>query len=431
MKYHVGVIVVLTLLGAGLASATDYEIERWDLEEGTEVILVEDHRTPLVNVVIEIPVGHWSPWAREQHAEEAFEIQDYDPDGTLRARADQLSADLGVRMGAYASTVSASCLREDLKSVLRLIGDVLTNRDFDKHELKRWNKSAKLAWKGSQKEPEFRLGQVGARLLYEADDPRRRGYEEPRRMITDGNRLAEARDVVARVPGRVIAFAGDLTRDDAERFASGLLPPVAESPPEGLEPVLGPVTAMEDISREHVETMPRIKQTFFGYGRHSLTYDDPSYPAFIVADHVLAGHFFSRMYKALRHEGGETYSAGTEGSGGVYREGYALVTYTRAENAEATEDKLREVLRVFHEGGITEEERQAAVGFLLGRRPFGRQSPAQILGRCLWERRHGLPTDFYDDLIDRTARVPLDEINAFIREFYDPAGFAMLKVSPK
>ena len=31
---------------------------------------------------------------------------------------------------------------------------------------------------------------------------------------------------------------------------------------------------------------------------------------------------------------------------------------------------------------------------------------------------------------DRAAQVELDEINAFIREFYDPENFAMLKVSP-
>jgi predicted Zn-dependent peptidase len=176
--------------------------------------------------------------------------------------------------------------------------------------------------------------------------------------------------------------------------------------------------------------MPRIEQTFFAYGRHSLTYDDPLYPAFLVADNVLGGHFFSRMYKALRHEGGETYGARTSGSGGVYREGYALVTFTRADNVEVTANKLREIVSVLHEDGITEEERQAAVGFLLGRRPFYRQSPAQVLSRHMWERRHGLPLGFYDELIDRTARIELHEINAFIREFYDPEQFAMLKVAP-
>ena len=44
-------------------------------------------------------------------------------------------------------------------------------------------------------------------------------------------------------------------------------------------------------------------------GRESLPREDPDYPAFMVASHVLGGHFYSRLNVALRHEGGETYGA--------------------------------------------------------------------------------------------------------------------------
>jgi predicted Zn-dependent peptidase len=425
----------LALLGSAVAPsparAVEYEVQQWQLEPGTEVLLVEDHRAPLVTVTIEFPVGHWSAWARDHHAEEACDIQMHDPAGSLRARADRLSVDLSVGMGSHHAAVTASCLREDVAAVLDLVRDVLGNRDFDAAELKRWNKNDRLEWDASRKEPWFRLTQAGARLLYDADDPRRRDSEKPRPRITNSARLAEARDVVVRLPGRVIAFSGDLTRADAERMAAGLLPPVTDSPPDGLSPVLAPMTPMDELPAEHVETMPKIQQTFFAYGRHSLAYDSPQYPAFLVADHVLGGHFFSRMYQALRHEGGETYGTGTTGHGGTHREGYALVTFTRGDNAEVTEQKLRDVLLRLHDGGITEEERQAAVGYLVGSRAFSRQAPSQILERRLWERRHGLPAGFYDALVDRAAQVGLDEINAFTREFYDPSLFKMIEISPQ
>ena len=424
-------LFVLASIAGMPAHGIGREVQLWQLEPGTEVVLVEDHRAPLVQVTLEFPVGHWSPWAEENHAEEAFEIQMYDPEGSLRERADRLAVDLSVGMGSHASVITIGCLREDVEAALELVRDLFGNRDFDTAELKRWNKSDGLDWKGSQKEPDFRLGQAGARLLYAGDDPRRKEYEKPRSRITNVARLAEARDVVVRIPGRVIGFAGDITRADADRLAAGLLPEALDTPPDGLKPVLAPMTPIAELPPVHVETMPKIQQTFFGYGRHSLTYDSPHYPAFMVADNVLGGHFFSRMYRALRHEGGETYGAGTTGSGGTHPEGYALVTFTRGENAAATEEKLRDVLKRLHEGGITEEERQAAVGYLLGRRPFSRQSPGQILNRFLWERRHGLPAASYDELIDRAAKTPLAEINAFIREFYDPRQFAMVKVSPK
>jgi zinc protease len=188
---------------------------------------------------------------------------------------------------------------------------------------------------------------------------------------------------------------------------------------------------MAQLPRRHVEAMPKIQQTFFGYARHSLTYASPDYPAFVIADQVLGGHFFSRMYRALRHEGGETYGAGTTGEGGPWAEGYALWTFTRGENVALTEEKLRDVLRVLHEGGITEDERQAAASHLVGQRAFSRQAPSQILNRYLWERRYGLPAGFYDDLVDRAAAVPLADVNAFVRDFYDPRHFSMLLISPE
>jgi len=375
-------------------------------------------------------VGIWSPWARSNHAQEAFEIQLYDPDARLRARADELAADLSVSLGSHAATISAACLREDLDEVLELIAQLLSNDELDGKELKRWKHGSKLDWKSSQKIPQFVLGQAVARMLFVPQDPRRLSYEKPQAVSTSVGRLVTVRNTMVRLPGRVIGFAGALDEETARHLASALLPQVLEEMPDGLEPDLLPVVPVDERPSEQTQTLGRINQTFYHYGRESLTYEDPEYPAFLIADHVLGGHFHSRMYEALRHEGGETYSAHTVGEGGTEREAYGMQTFTRAENTETTEAKLRRVLEVFHEQGITAEEQLAAVGFLVGRRPFTRQSPGQILSRYLWERRNGLPAGFHDDLIDRAAQVPRAEINAFIREFYDPDLFQMIRVQP-
>jgi len=422
-------LTALALL-AWLPAVAGGEARNWQLDDSTTLVLVEDHRAPLVQVVIEFPVGSWSPWARDNHAPEAFEIQLYDPQARLRGRADELAADLSVSLGPHAATVEAACLRDDLEQVLELIGQLLSNGEFDKKELKRWKHGSKLEWKSSQKIAQFVLAQATARMFFATRDPRRLPYEKPQSLSTSPERLAAVRDTIVRLPGRVIGFAGALDEQTARRLASALLPQVLDELPEGMEPDLQPVIPVDERPVEQTLTLGRINQTFFHYGRESLTYDDPQYPAFLIADHILGGHFHSRMYEALRHEGGETYSAYTVGKGGTAPGAYGMQTFTRAENAETTEAKLRGVLERFHDLGITEDERQAAVGFLEGRQPFTRQSPGQILGRYLWERRHGLPAGFRDDLVRRATQVPLAEINLFIRAFYDPQTFQMLRVQP-
>jgi len=172
--------------------------------------------------------------------------------------------------------------------------------------------------------------------------------------------------------------------------------------------------------------LARLTQVYFALAREAPALTDREYAAFLVADHVLGGHFYSRLYVALRHGEGDTYATGTIREGEPATGAYGLWTYSRTANA--IEAKLRGVLSKFHDGGITEEERADAAGYLKGRRAFNVQAPGQVLDRILWERSRGLDPGYRDALVERAAALPLDEINAFVKRFYDPARFTMIRV---
>lgn len=423
--------VATACVAAAVSLALAAQVESWPLDAGTEVALVEDHRAPFVSLRVEFPVGTWSPWFRHAHAAEAFEIQMYDPASALRRRADAIGAGISFDAGDRYSTVSASCLKDDLPQLLQLIRDTLANREFDRKELRRWAQAQTLEWDGSQKEPEFRAAQAIARMLYQKEDPRRREYEKPDSMETSQDRLVRARDAVVRIPGRIVTFAGDLSRAEATAAATGLLPETVAEPPGELKAALGPVTSESARPRELDVRLPRLTQVYFTSVRDMIPVTDPDYPAYFIANHVLGGYFYSRLYRALRHEGGDTYGAGSGGPADPVAQDYALYTFTRAGNAADAEGKLRETLRVFHDQGITEAERADAVSYLLGHRPFLRETPAQIMSRFLYERRFGLPAGFLDDVIDRASKLPVAEINRFIERFHDPAKFTMVRVEPQ
>ena len=55
---------------------------------------------------------------------------------------------------------------------------------------------------------------------------------------------------------------------------------------------------------------------------------------------MLAGSFYSRLYKALRHEDGDTYGVSTSEFWCFDNDGLlSIETFTRADNAEALEEK--------------------------------------------------------------------------------------------
>lgn len=275
------------------------------------------------------------------------------------------------------------------------------------------------------------LGTWVRRVLFASRDPRRTPYEKQEHVPRDTRRLALCRDTLVRSPGRVIGFAGDLTRAEAETRARGLLPPALDAPPASFAPDLSPLLPPEQRPREKEVRLARLTQTYFALAREGPAITDREVPAFLVADHVLGGHFYSRLYVALRHGEGDTYATGTIREGEPATGAYAAWTYSRNANAAATEAKLRRVLVELHERGITEEERRDAVGFMRGRRAFTAQSPGQVLDRILWERSRGLAPGYRDALPDRAAALTLDEINQFARRFYDPARFTMIRVATR
>ncbi|HEX6850487.1 MAG TPA: insulinase family protein [Candidatus Polarisedimenticolaceae bacterium] len=403
-------------------------VSSWGVGPGTTVAFLEDRRAPIVTLVVQVPAGTHLPWARERDLETAWTSQSRDPEGALRARADALAVDLSLGVGPRSATLRATFLRDDLDDAVALLRDVLSNRALDEEELKTRRRAFRFEREAVERTTDFRIGLELAKRLYEPGDPRRAEWDDPLTPSADAGRLVAARDAALRLPGRIVGFAGALSREEAElQFGRLGLPDVGEAP-SGMHPEYRPMRA----PGPEVASIPvrKLTQVYFGYGRAAPAWTDPDDAAFQIADHVLGGHFYSRLSVALRHQRGDTYGAWTEDSTGAVAGWVVAKTFTRAGNAEATEAHLREVVKRLHEQGISEEERAAAAGYLLGRRAFAKQSPEQVLTTWMNERTLGLPVGFFDARAQRAASIPLEEIQRFVRRFYDPKDWGLVRIVP-
>jgi len=404
-------------------------VTTWAVDEHTTGLLVEDHRVPLISVRLEFPAGTWSRWARDAALEPALRSALYDPAGRLRRRVDDLAAGVTLSVDERYSAVSARCLKEDLPAVVELLKEILANESLDRTELRLWRRSARLTYRALETDVQFRSSRLVARTLTAEDDPRRLRYERPRKRKTDPATLNALRARLLRLPGRTVGLAGDLTPAEARELAAGLLPPADTSrlPDLGLD--LQPLVPRAQ-RRDTTDRIAKLTQVYFGLARESVSMADPDWPAFVMANHVLGGHFYSRLYVALRHEGGETYGAVALAEGDTEPGALVLASFTRVANAGHAEEKLRRTLATFRSEGITQAERAETAARYRGRVPFTRQTPEGVLDRLLYERRLGLPTGSLDALPERMAALTLAEINEFIAGYYDPASFVMVRVAP-
>ena len=250
--------MALSIAAVGVATAAG--VETWTTEDGTDVALVSDSRVPLVQVRIEFPVGWGSTWARENGAQEAFAIQIHDSARSLRSRADALAADVSLNVGERYATIKASCLSKDLPQVIRLVRDVMRNTDFDEDTLDRWSKNRALTWDSQKRQPDFRRSQAAARLMYDPADARRWPYEAPKELVTDTAALVATRNAIVTLPGRVVAFSGDVSRPQAEKLLKGLLPRAVEKRPAGMRVARRPLAPQSEREKTVVVPLPRLTQ---------------------------------------------------------------------------------------------------------------------------------------------------------------------------
>jgi len=410
------------------ASLQPPEVMRWSVSEGTEGLLVSDTRVPLVRIVVDFPAGSYSPWFRETHVEEAFKLQFYDSEGALRARADALAAEVSLSVDSRTSRVTVSCLKRDTESAVQLIKDLLSNTDIQEAEIKRYAKNIKIGWKATETDPDFRINQATVRLLHPESDARRAAVEEPGEVLSEVDELVAARDALIRLPGRRIGFAGDLTLEEAQALATDILPPV-----DATERMVEPEFTLLKADRPAQEDvlMPNLNQVYFSYVGAMPAWTDPRYPAFLLANHALGGHFFSRLYVALRHDGGDTYGARARSRSEAVEGSVVISTFTRADNVERVQGKLVDVLKTFHADGITEDELTESVAYFSGRLAFDLQSPGQQLGDVLGSESRGLGVGWDERVVEAMSQLTVEDVNTVIGEIYDPAKFTLVRLMPE
>ncbi|MGC6507324.1 MAG: M16 family metallopeptidase [Myxococcota bacterium] len=421
--------MIFTLLSIAQAE-TPMQIHSWTLENNDTVILVEDHRVPLALVNTRFTIGSLTPWFEENHGDEAFEILYYDAEQDLAQRSNALAASLSASCGTMVCKSALTLLKEDLDSGVQLYKDLLNNTNIDLKELGRWKKSQKIDWESQLKEPDF-IGYraLMAELYVDPTDARRQGYEKPDDVNEDVPTLNSTAQSIIQKPGRIIGLAGDITKEEAVAIVEGLLPESNDTVDGRTANMTKPRTVADGRPKTQVATMPNLTQVYFYYYRDGLAFNDPNFPAYRLANHVIGGHFYSRLYSALRHEEGDTY--GVSASSTAYPKdpgAYVVKTFTRTDNQKSVEDKLIAVLQKYSDEGMTAEELEEAKSNMVGRRKRAQSSPMGVLGDLATNQLYGLPLDFDDIVVQQALELDLETVNAFIKDFYNPEAYTMLKV---
>jgi zinc protease len=413
-----------------------FQSQQWETTTGKKVFLVEDHRVPIVELHIAIPVGLWHQIDKDLHLEESLSIMTFDPSGILRATSTMLAFDFSISNYDEYSVIKASYLSSDVKDVQEHVLNIFSNESFDEQELKRMQKGQDLSWKGNLKEPSF-IGkkEVVQTLFPDENDVRQINYLESDDIVTDGVALRDNQKQIFSVQNIQFGFAGDIDASGAKEWIAQLETIFFSTNDKALKVPPPQFGQTHDLVQNPIDRdipTPNLNQVYFFFFRDLLPVHSDDYAKYLVSDQVLAGSFYSRLYQALRHEDGDTYGVSSRENWSIDNDGLlSIETFTRADNAAELEEKLRRTIQEFQENGISQDEFDQAVGNIVGRDKRRIQAPTQILGRQIANSIYGRDIDYNDKLVQKVQALTLEEVNAFIKDFYVESKFGMIRVVPE
>jgi len=401
------------------------------LPNGTVLLLMEKHNVPLVNFVIALRTGSVEdPAGKEGLASISNELL---RKGTKTRTADDISAQLdfigasfGTGVGPEQASIRAEFMKKDLDAGLAVVEDLIRNPIFPADEVEKLKKQRIDRIRAAKDQASGVIGSYYNAFLFGSHP-----YGRP----TGGDEQSLARitrdDVVNfhhqyyTAGNMIIAVAGDFAAPAMEKLLTdhfGALPPG--------KPGSTAVGAPAAVTGRHLLLVdkPDSTQTYFRFGNVGIARTNPDRVAVEVVNTLFGGRFTSLINSALRIQSGLTYGASSSFSQMKQPGAFVISSYTRNTTTEKALDLALQVLRDFHEKGLTGEQLQSAKNYLKGQFPPELETIDRLAAMMVEFEFYVLDEREVNEYTKRVDAVTLDDARRIIKQYYPLDNFSMVLI---
>ncbi|WP_223787543.1 M16 family metallopeptidase [Marinicella meishanensis] len=279
----------------------------------------------------------------------------------LKAKFDELKANVGVSGSARGASISVRTTHENLPAVINVLDEVLKKPAFDAEELEVLKQELVVSLEQQKQQPTTQVfRQLGQHL-----DPYEPGHPRYQMDIDD-----EIEAIKATTADQVKAFhkrfyggqnadvsvVGDFdvnaVSDSVKKVLNGWSSDVE------YQRVPAAYSAVDSINK-FVDTPDKSGAAFGAMMRLPIGDDHPDYPALVMANQMFGGGFISsRLANRLRQQDGLSYGAGSFFNASSFDELATFGAYAicAPENLERVEIGFKEELQKVLDEGFTQQE---------------------------------------------------------------------------
>ena len=403
------------------------------LSNGIHVMILEDHRFPLVTVEFDIDGAgaFYEPANVPGLAGTTARLLDQ---GTktrtskqIAEQIDSLGASISASapFGSGSTVVNASGLSDTFDQWFALATDVLLHPTFPADELMQYQSRAKPALLQQRSQPNFLANQTMSRALYGS---------YPASVVTPTPEsidamtpamLADWHDKRYAPQNTILAISGDV---HAEALIPKLRLWLAEWKSSKVSVKFPPSPAAQVKTKVFLVDRPGSVQTTLLMGNLAIDRTNPDYPALVVLNEILGGGAASRLFLNLREEKGYTYGVYSNLVARKYAGPWTAGGDLRTEVTDgAMTEFLRELNRIRDEK-VSDAELDPAKRSIVAHFALSLESPQQVIGYAITRKAYNFPPDYWDKYPAQIAAITADDVQRVARKYINPATMQVVAV---
>jgi zinc protease len=405
------------------------DYERFTLDNGLEVIVVENHKLPRVSFQVFVDAPEVQEGELAGFIDMAGQMLMRGTDNRTKAEIDQAVDFMGASLSSSSSGLFGSCLTKHKEGLLDIMSDVLLNPAFPEEEFEKVKKQTLSGLALSKDDPNTIASNVGQVLRFGKEHPYGNIQTE---QSTEKIALEVCKsyyEAYFRPNISYLVVVGDITVDEAKslaqkHFGSWTQAKVAETfydmpqkPKEArvaFVPKEGAVQSVIQINYP-VDLQPGTDEAIKAY----------------VLNTLLGGYFNSRLNLNLREGKGYTYGARSSLSPDELAGEFRAYASVRNEVTDSSMMAFLEELNKIRTELVTEDELQIVKNYITGSFARSLESSQTIARFALNTARYDLPQDYYTTYLEKVASVTREELLALAKKYVTPDEAYLLVVGNK
>ncbi len=393
------------------------EAQRHQLENGLKLLLIPDHRLPLIHCTAAFRGGiilEDQRTAGRAHLHSQCLVK-----GTKQRSARQIAEEIESLGGSlfgdsgYNSfRISVSALNADFPRAFDLMADCLIQPSFSEDVVVRERESQIAALRADNAQPLIVARNLLRKSIY-GDHPYGLpllGFEESLKELGRDS-LIELQQCCVSTHG-VVAFCGNFEASKVLDLAAeklGSLSVGAERnsrDKRSLQPFVSRVVTHRDVRHQAVISIGHLSCSLF----------DPDRVSFELLDEA-TGDSSSRFFIKVREELGLAYSVGTSLSLGLWPGIFSIYAATSPDLVDSVLTLCHEEIAALAREGINEHEFERAKTKLLAQLAFQKQNMDSFAHAMALNELYGLELDYFARRQREIQEISLEEVRAVCRKY--------------